>query len=102
MTDRRREVEELRGEIGKIDVQVLAALEKRGKLARRIGELRKSMAAPPVLPDTRQIDEIIGKSQGDIPQAALREIFREIFATCLSLEQPVVISYFGLDGGFAH
>lgn len=102
MTDKRREVDELRQEIRKIDTQLLSALEKRGKLSKRIGELRKSMTVPPALPDRGQIEELVTKSGGDIPQAALREIFREIVAACFSLEQPVVVAYCGLDGGFAH
>ena len=102
MTDHRREVDELRQEVGKIDAQLLSSLERRGKLSKRIGELRKSITTPPTLPNPNQIEALVGKAQGDIPVAALREIFREIFATCFSLEQPVVVSYCGLDGGFAH
>lgn len=102
MTDKRREVEELRQEIGKVDAQLLASLERRAKLSKRIGELRKSLMAPPALPDRGQIEELVAKSAGEIPQAALREIFREINATCFSLEQPVVVAYSGVDGGFAH
>lgn len=102
MSDKRREVEELRQEIGKIDAQLLSALERRGKISKRIGELRKQMTAPPALPDRGQIEQLVSKAAGDIPQAALREIFREIFATCFSLEQPVVVAYCGLDGSFAH
>jgi len=102
MSDKRREVDDLRGEIGKIDTQLLNALEKRGKLSKKIGELKKSMTSPPELPDRGQIEELVGKAAGDIPQAALREILREIFATCFSLEQPTVLAYCGLDGGFAH
>jgi chorismate mutase / prephenate dehydratase len=102
MSDKRREVEELRQEIGKIDAQLLSSLERRAKLSKKIGEARKSMTAPPALPDRGGIEALVSKSQGDIPQAALREIFREIFATCFSLEQPVVVSYWGTDGGFAH
>ena len=78
MSDKRREVEELRQEIGKVDAQLLSSLERRGKLSKRIGELRKSMTVPPALPDRGQIEVLVGKSAGDIPQAALREIFREI------------------------
>lgn len=102
MTDKRREVDDLRQEIGKVDTQLLAALEKRAKLSKRIGELKKSLTMPPALPDRGQIEELVSKSAGEIPQAALREIFREIFATCFSLEQPVVVAYSGLDGGFVH
>lgn len=102
MTDKRREVEDLRQEVSKIDAQLLSALEKRGKLSKKIGELRKSMTVPPALPDHGQIDALVSKATGDIPQVALREIFREIFATCFSLEQPVVVSFWGSEGGFAH
>jgi chorismate mutase / prephenate dehydratase len=101
MTDKRREVDELRQEIGKVDAQLLTALERRGKLSKRIGELRKSMTAPPALPDREQIEALVTKAV-DMPQGALREIFREISATCFSLEQPVVVAYCGFDGGFVH
>ena len=102
MTDKRREVEELRQEIGKLDAQLLSSLERRAKLSKRIGELRKQVTAPPALPDRGQIEQLVAKASGEIPEAALREIFREIFATCFSLEQPAVVAYCGLDGGFAH
>jgi chorismate mutase/prephenate dehydratase len=102
MTDKRREVEELRTEIGKLDLQLLASLERRAKLSKKIGEARKQLTAPPALPDAVQMEALLAKASGDVPPAALREIFREIFATCFSLEQPVVISFTGLDGGFAH
>lgn len=102
MSEPRREVETLREDIGKIDVQLLTALERRAKLSKRIGELRKSLTMPTELPDRGHIEALVGKSSGEIPEAALREIFREIYATCFSLEQPVVVSYCGVDGAFAH
>ncbi|HVJ94602.1 MAG TPA: chorismate mutase, partial [Labilithrix sp.] len=102
MTDKRREVEELRREIAKLDAQLLSSLESRAKLSKRIGQLRKAMTSAPALPDRGQVEQLVSTSSGEIPQAALREIFREIFATCFSLEQPVVVAYCGLDGGFAH
>jgi chorismate mutase/prephenate dehydratase len=102
MTDKRREVEDLRREIGKLDVQILTALERRAKLSKRIGELRKSMPGIIALPDRSQMDEIVGRAAGDVPEAAIREIFREIFATCFSLEQPTVVAFCGFEGGFAH
>lgn len=102
MSDKRREVEELRSEIAKVDAQLLASLERRAKLSKRIGEARKSMTAPPALPDRAALETLLANASGEIPPAALRQIFREIFATCFALEEPVVVSYAGLDGGFAH
>ena len=103
MTDKRREVEELRQEIGKVDAQLLAALERRAKLSKRVGEARKSLASPISLPERAQIEAIVAGAAGtDLPPEALREIFREIVATCFSLETPVVVAFCGLDGAFAH
>src|SRR5689334_14367655 len=102
MADQRREVEELRSEIGKVDAQLLASRERRAKLSKKSGEARREMTAPPAVPDAAQMEALLAKASGDVPPTALREIFREIFATCFSLEQPVVISFSRLDGGFAH
>jgi len=103
MTDKRREVEELRQEIGKVDAQLLAALERRAKLSKKVGEARKSLAMPISLPERAQIEAILsGAATGDLPREAMREIFREIVATCFSLETPVIVAYAGLEGAFAH
>ena len=103
MTDKRREVEELRQEISKVDAQLLSALERRAKLSKKVGEARKSLATPISLPERAQIDAIVsGASSADLPPEALREIFREIVATCFSLETPVKVAFCGLDGAFAH
>jgi chorismate mutase/prephenate dehydratase len=102
MSDKRREVEELRAEIAKIDQTTLQQIERRAKLSKKIGEARKGMNAPAPLPDRAQMEAVLAKSANDVPPEALREIFRNIFATCLSLEQPVVVSFCGLEGAFAH
>lgn len=103
MTDKRREVEDLRKEISKVDAQLLAALEHRAKLSKKVGEARKSLAAPNALPEVAQIQAIVaGAAAVDFPKEALREIFREIVATCYSLEKPIVVAYTGLEGAFAH
>ncbi len=76
MTDKRREVEELRQEISKVDAQLLTALERRAKLSKKIGEVRKDVASPISLPERAQIEAIVGQAAGgDLPVEALREIF---------------------------
>ncbi|MBS2018441.1 MAG: chorismate mutase, partial [Deltaproteobacteria bacterium] len=72
MTDKRREMEDLRAEISKLDGQLLGTLEKRGKLSKKIGEIRKSLASPIALPERARIDAIVGQANGDIPPEALR------------------------------
>lgn len=100
--DGKRQIEEHRQEIGKLDVQLLALIEKRAKLSKRIGELQKGLPSLVTLPDRGQIEQLVAKAGSDVPKEALREIFREIFATCFSLEAPVTVAFWGPDGGFAH
>jgi chorismate mutase/prephenate dehydratase len=102
MSDGRREVDDLRQEMAKLDAQLLTALEKRGKAARRIGELRKDQPAALPLNDRASLRALVARAAGDMPQEALREIFREVFAACLALELPVHVAYVGPEGGAGH
>jgi chorismate mutase/prephenate dehydratase len=98
----KRETDELRQEIAKLDAQLLVALDKRAKAARRLGELRRDQ--PPSLPltDHAAIRALVARSSGDMPQEAMREILREVFAACLSLELPVKVAFVGPEGGPGH
>ena len=102
MTDHKREVEELRVELGRIDGQLLAALEKRAKTSRRIGELRKGQPAQLPLTDRAQIATLLARASGDMPVEDLRVILAQVYASCLALELPVKVAYLAPEGGFAH
>ncbi len=102
MSDHKREVEELRVELGRIDGQLLAALEKRAKTSRRIGELRKGQPAQLPLTDRAQIATLLARASGDMPVEDLRVILAQVYASCLALELPVQVAYLAPEGGFAH
>ena len=101
MSDAKREIEDLRQEIAKLDAQLLAALEKRARASRRVGELRKDQPASLPLHDRAAIHALVARGS-EMPQEALRSIFREVFAGCLSLELPVKVAYVGPEGGAGH
>ena len=102
MSDHKREVEELRVELGRIDGQILAALEKRAKTSRRIGELRHGHPAQLPLTDRAQIATVLARASGEMPVEDLRVIFAQVYASCLALEVPVKVAYLAPEGGFAH
>jgi chorismate mutase/prephenate dehydratase len=102
VSDAKREIDELRQEMARLDAQLLVTLEKRAKAARKIGELRKEQPAALTLHDRASIRALVARASGDMPQEALKEIFREVFAACLALELPVKIAFAGLEGGPAH
>jgi chorismate mutase/prephenate dehydratase len=97
VAESKREVDELRQEIA-----LLVALDRRAKAARRLREVRKDQ--PPSLPltDHAAIRALVARSTGDMPTDALRDILRDIFAVCLSLELPVKVAYPGPEGGAGH
>jgi chorismate mutase/prephenate dehydratase len=102
VADGRREVDELRQEMAKIDAQLLVALDKRARAARRLAELRKDQPAALPLTDHASIRALVARSTGDMPQDALRDVFREIFAACLALELAVKVAFVGAEGGPGH
>jgi chorismate mutase/prephenate dehydratase len=102
VADAKREIEELRQEIAKLDAQLLVTLEKRARSSRKIGELRKDQTPSLPLTDRAALAALVARATGDMPQEALREIFREVFAACLSLELPVPVVYVGPEGGVGH
>jgi chorismate mutase/prephenate dehydratase len=102
VADAKREIEELRQEIAKLDAQLLVTLERRARASRKIGDLRKDHAPSLPLTDRAALAAIVARATGDMPPEALREIFREVFAACLSLELPVPVVYVGPEGGPGH
>jgi chorismate mutase/prephenate dehydratase len=102
VADGKREVEELRQEMATLDGQLLAALDKRARTARRLRDARKDQAPSLPLADHAALRALVARSSGDMPHGALRDIFREIFAACLALELPVRVVYAGPSGGAAH
>ncbi len=99
MADGKREVDELRTRIAEIDREILAALDRRAGAARRLGEMRRDLAPQLPVGDVASVRDLVARSTGEMPEAALRDIFREIFGACLALELPVKVAYVGLEGG---
>ncbi len=102
MADRKREVEELRQELNRIDAQILDVLDKRGKAARKLRELRADQTPHLSLQDRGQIAALVGRASGEMPAEDLRVIFGQIYASCIALEMPLVVAYLGPAGAGAH
>jgi len=95
----RRELDELREEMVRLDEQLIATLDKRARASRQLRELRKEQ--PPSLPLTNQarIGDLVARSAGDMPRESLAVIIREVYAACLTLELPLAVACAGPDGG---
>jgi chorismate mutase/prephenate dehydratase len=102
MSDPKRETEELRQEIAKIDGQLLATVERRARLARRIGELRRDQPPVTLVEDRAALNAIVNAGTGELPKEALFDIFRTIHSSCFGLQTPLTVAYLGPEGGLTH
>jgi chorismate mutase len=99
VADERRETNELRDEIARLDVELLGVLDRRAHATRQLRELRRNQ--PASLPSTNQafIGDLVARSTGDMPRDSLAVILREVYAACLALELPVAVAFSGAAGG---
>ena len=102
------DLKELRKEIDAIDEEILKLLNQRAKLAKRAGEIKKSMGLEVHVPEREReiINRIIRLNKElygeEFPTEAVVHIYREIISACLSLEKELKIAYLGPKATFTH
>ena len=98
------ELARLRGEIDRVDRELLARLNERATLGVAVGEL-KARTGRPVFSAARERDLLAALAQanrGPFPTPAIEPVFREIISATRALERPMRIAYLGPEGTFAH
>ena len=98
------ELSKLRNEIDRIDKQIVELLNKRGKTALKIGQVKSSNNKTYYNParESEVYKNIIGRNEGPLKDEHLQNIFREIISACISVQSGIRISYFGPEGTFTH
>lgn len=101
---RERTIDDLRGDIDRIDGQLVDLLNERARLAVLIGERkrenRKSFYHP--AREKQVLEGLAKRNHGPLDTDRLRLIFREVMSACLSLEKPLRIACLGPLGTFSH
>ena len=90
--------------INAIDDEILNLLNKRAEHVKSIGHIKKSEGLPIWAPEReRAIYERLERNNlGGFPNAAVRNVFREIISASVALEKPIYVGYFGLAGTFSN
>jgi chorismate mutase/prephenate dehydratase len=100
--DARRSAE-LRREIERLDREVLEKLEARARVSKELRARSESeLASGPDVTERDAVDQLVTSASGDLPEDAIRSIFRAIRATGRALEQAPRVAYVGPEGGFCH
>lgn len=98
------DIKKLRSKIDTIDENILRLLNERTKAVLKIGKIKSKKGKTFYVPHREQkiINNLIKKNRGPFPQEAVKEIFREILTTSLSLQKKLRIAYFGPETTFTH
>ena len=95
------DIDKLRREIDRLDGELLALLQRRAQLARRIGALKGG--APAYLPERESavLRRVAAQVGEPLPAASVTRVFREIISACRGLEAAIRVSYLGPEGTFS-
>jgi chorismate mutase/prephenate dehydratase len=98
------ELASLRKQIDSVDDQILALLDQRAEVVRRVGDLKRSRREAFHVPQRERavLARLSAAARGAFPREAIGPVFREIMSACLSLESPLVVSYPGPEATFSH
>ncbi|MBI3247897.1 MAG: prephenate dehydratase [Deltaproteobacteria bacterium] len=94
----------LREQIDRIDAQVVTLLNRRARLAMRIGQLKSRDRASAYVPSRERqvLAQVLALNTGPLSNEALRAIYREIVSAARALEEPLRIAYFGPEATYTH
>jgi chorismate mutase/prephenate dehydratase len=94
----------LRQEIDEIDKALLELLNKRAKIALKIGEIKRAKGLPfyDTVREKNIINNLIKFNKGPLPEEIIKTLFREILSATLALQEAQKVSYLGPEGTFTH
>ena len=97
-------LDQLRAEIDQIDQELVALVNRRGELARQVGE-RKANAGDPVYSQAREeqvIERSLANNRGPLSNEAIRVIIREVISGCRALQRSFRVAYLGPEFSYSH
>ncbi len=98
------DLEQFRKEIDSIDSEIVSLLNKRARVAHKVGEHKKNQDMRLYVPEREKelLDRLEEINTGDFPDESLRHIYNEIISTCLNLEKSLNVAYLGPEATFTH
>jgi chorismate mutase / prephenate dehydratase len=98
------EMETLRAGIDSVDEEIVRLLDRRARLARRIGEIKQKEGLEAYAPARERavLNRVTALSMGDFPKRGLEAVFQEIISSSISLEARLKVAYLGPEATFTH
>ncbi|MFH1706642.1 MAG: prephenate dehydratase [Planctomycetota bacterium] len=97
-------LDKLRHQIDAVDRVIVASINRRAAIVKKVGALKRKSNAPVYVParESQVFDRVTGHNRGPISDDAIRAIYREIMSGSIALEKPVTVAYLGPEASFSH
>jgi chorismate mutase/prephenate dehydratase len=95
------DIDRLRTEIDALDGELVGLLQRRARLAQRIGALKGGASAYRPEREAEILRRVAATDGAPLPAAALARVFREVISACRGLEQAIRVAYLGPPGTFS-
>lgn len=98
------ELEACRREIDDVDGQIVDLLNRRARLAQRIGEVKRQEKDATFVPGREQqvLNNVLLANGGPLSRDHVRAIYTEILSASRALQRPLRIAYLGPEATFTH
>jgi chorismate mutase/prephenate dehydratase len=102
--DTRKFLGSVRREIDRVDEEIVALLNRRARISRRVGKI-KAGADGAIFKPLREkalLDRLQGLNKGPMPDEHVKAIYREILSSSRALQRPQTVAYLGPEGTFSY
>lgn len=95
---------QLRNKINEIDTKLLELLNRRAKIAGKIGKIKLKKGEPVYSPEREKqiIERLIKFNKGPLNDDDIKEIFTTIIQICRYQQRKITVAYLGPEGTFTH
>lgn len=95
------EIRTLRSRIDAVDDQLLALLNERADLARRIGDLKGDGPVYRPEREAQVLGRVARDNPGPLPAQTVVHLFTEVISACRALEESMAVAFLGPRGTFS-
>ena len=90
--------------IDEVDARIVELLKKRAEWVHEVGRIKKEKNSPIFVPEreTVLLNKLNRLNAGELPEASLQAIYREIISCSFFLEGGLTIAYLGPKGTWSH
>lgn len=94
----------LRGQIDKLDTEIVRLINERAKIAIQIGKIKDQDGQPVYAPNREEevLARVVETSKGPLKPQCVRAVFRELISGSRSLERVLRVAYLGPAYSYSH